>query len=69
MQLATGEIVPSATAAATMSGTFKVGISEVSPNFSTLADAIYTLNASNISGDIVLEVTSNLTVPENLDWE
>ena len=66
MQLATGEIVPSATAAATMSGTFKVGSSEVSPNFSTLADAIYTLNASNITGDVVLEVTSNLTVPENL---
>ena len=66
MQLSTGEVVPSTLPATPISGTFKVGTAEVAPNFSTLADAIYTLNASSIAGDVVLEISSNLTVPENL---
>lgn len=67
MILSTGEIVPSNIASLqTMSGTFKVGTTEIAPNFTSLSDAVSALNFSNITGNIVLEITSNLTEPTNI---
>ena len=55
-----------ASMAADMSGTYKVGISEVTPNFSSLKAAATALNAATITGDIVFEITSDMTEPENI---
>lgn len=66
MILSTGEIVPSSAAAPSMSGTFKVGATEVAPNFTSLAEAVLALNTSNITGNIVLEISSDLTEPANI---
>ena len=67
MLLSTGELVPSNIASSqTMSGVYKVGTTEVSPNFTSLADAVFALNSSNITGNVVLEISSDLTEPENI---
>lgn len=44
-----------------MSGTYKVGVSETKPNFTSLGSAINTINNCEIIGDVTLEITSNLT--------
>ena len=44
-----------------MSGTYKVGIAEVSPNFTSLSAAVTALNTNGVAGDVVLEITSDLT--------
>jgi hypothetical protein len=66
MILSTGEVVPSVAVAPAMSGTFKVGTTEVSPNFTSLAAAVEAINTSNITGNIVLEISSDLTEPANI---
>ena len=48
-----------------MSGTYNVGTGEVAPNFTSLKAAADALNANGISGDVVLEITSNLTETES----
>lgn len=48
-----------------MSGTYKVGTSEVSPNFTTLKAACDAINATPIIGNVILEITSNLTETAN----
>lgn len=44
-----------------MSGTYKVGTAEVSPNFTSLSAAVTALNTNGVAGDVVLEITSDLT--------
>ena len=44
-----------------MSGTYKVGTAEVSPNFTSLSAAVTALNTNGVVGDVVLEITSDLT--------
>jgi hypothetical protein len=43
-----------------MSGTYKVGTSEVSPNFTSLKAATDALNATGMSGDVIFEISSDL---------
>ncbi len=52
--------------AADMSGIYKVGTAEVAPNFMSLSAAVAELNAANITGDITLEITSDITEPANI---
>lgn len=49
-----------------MSGTFKVGTGEVAPNFALLSEAVTALNTNGLSGDVVLEITSDITESENI---
>ena len=44
-----------------MSGTYKVGTTEVSPNFISLSEAVTAINTNGIDGDVVLEITSNIS--------
>ncbi len=55
-----------ATMAADMSGTYKVGTAEIAPNFTSLSAAVTALNAANITGNIVLEITSDITEAANV---
>ena len=43
-----------------MSGTYKVGTTEVSPNFTSLSAAVAALNTNGVSGDVILEITSDI---------
>ena len=52
--------------AADMSGTYKVGTAEVSPNFVSLSTAVTALNAATITGNVVLEITSDITEAANI---
>lgn len=49
-----------------MSGTYKVGVTEVSPNFSSLSAAATALNTNGVAGHVVLEITSDLTEAANI---
>jgi hypothetical protein len=51
---------------AQMSGTFKVGTAEVSPDFTSLSAAITAVNANGVGGDILLLITSDLTEVANI---
>lgn len=44
-----------------MSGTYKVGTTEVAPDFTSLGAAVTALNTSGVSGDVTLLITSDLT--------
>ena len=66
MILSTGELVPSSATAPTMSGTYRVGTTEVSPNFTSLRDAIIALNSSDVIGNVLFEISSNITEPFNI---
>jgi hypothetical protein len=44
-----------------MSGTYKVGATEVSPNFTTLSAAVTALNTNGVDGNVLLEITSDIT--------
>jgi len=44
-----------------MSGTYKVGTTELSPGFTSLSAAVTALNTNGVAGDVVLEITSDLT--------
>jgi hypothetical protein len=47
--------------AAPMSGTYYVGSSETSPNYTSLATAFSAINTNGVGGDIVLSISSSLT--------
>lgn len=49
-----------------MSGVYKVGASEVTPNFASLSAAFESLNTQGVSGNVVLEITSDITEPTNI---
>jgi len=49
-----------------MAGVYKVGIAEVSPNFSSLSAAVTALNTNTFGADVVLEITSDLTEAANI---
>lgn len=49
-----------------MSGTFKVGTGEVAPNFETLSAAVTALNTNGVGGDVILEITSDITEAANI---
>jgi len=53
-----------AATATNMAGTYKVG-SAVGANFALLSSAIDSLNVATITGDVVLEITSDITEPTN----
>lgn len=50
---------------AQMSGTYKVGVSESVPNFTSLKAATDALNADGMNGDVVFEITSDLLETES----
>jgi len=50
--------------ATNMTGTYKVG-SAAGANFALLSSAIDSINAATITGDVVLEITSDITEPTN----
>lgn len=49
-----------------MSGTYKVGTTEVAPDFTSLGAAVTALNTSGVSGDVTLLITSDLTEAANI---
>lgn len=49
-----------------LSGTYKVGVSETVPNFTSLNDAVNALNTNGLAGDVVLEITSDITEAGNI---
>lgn len=49
-----------------LSGTYKVGVSETAPNFTSLNDAVNALNTNGLAGDVVLEITSDITEAANI---
>lgn len=49
-----------------LSGTYKVGVSEVAPNFSSLGAAFAELNTAGVAGNVVLEITSDITEATNI---
>ena len=51
---------------AQMSGTYKVGTGETTPNFATLNEAVNSLNTNGLNGDVVLEITSDITEAANV---
>ncbi len=48
-----------------MSGVYKVGATETAPNFASLKSACDALNTNGMSGDVIFEITSNLTETES----
>jgi len=59
-------VIAAVTMAAPIMGTFKVGTTEVAPNFTSLSAAVAALNSSFVIGDVVLEITSDITEPANV---
>lgn len=57
-----------ATYAVGMSGTYKVGTTETAPNFTSLKAAIDGIKSNGVAGNIVLEITSDLTEPANIGF-
>ncbi|VBB44956.1 exported hypothetical protein [uncultured Paludibacter sp.] len=49
-----------------MSGTYKVGASEVAPNYTLLSAAVTDLNTLGLNGDVVLEISSDITETVNI---
>ncbi len=49
-----------------MSGTYKVGTAEVSPNFTSLSAAVTALNTVGVSGEVILEIASDITETVNI---
>jgi len=49
-----------------MTGTYKVGTAEVSPNYTSLSAAVTDINTNGVGGDIVLEISSDITEPANI---
>lgn len=49
-----------------LSGTYKVGVSETAPNFTSLNDAVNALNTNGLAGDVVFEITSDITEANNI---
>jgi len=59
-------LVVSTLAMAQMSGTYKVGTAEATPNFTSLSAAVTALNANVFSADVVLEISSDITEAANI---
>lgn len=55
-----------ATMAVGMSGTYKVGTTEVAPNYASLSAAVADLNTNGVAGDVILEITSDITEAANI---
>lgn len=49
-----------------LSGTYKVGVGETAPNFASLSEAVASLNTNGLAGDVVLEITSDITEAANI---
>lgn len=49
-----------------LSGTYKVGVTEVAPNFASLGAAVTALNTNGVAGDVILEITSDITEAANI---
>lgn len=49
-----------------LSGTYKVGTGEVAPNFALLSEAVTAINTQGLAGDVILEITSDITEPANI---
>lgn len=49
-----------------LSGTYKVGVSEIAPNFTSLGAAFTELNTVGVAGNVVLEITSDITEAANI---
>lgn len=49
-----------------LSGTYKVGVGETAPDFASLSEAVTSLNTNGLSGDVVLEITSDITEAANI---
>jgi hypothetical protein len=49
-----------------MSGTYKVGTTETSPNYASLSAAVSDLNTLGVAGNVVLEITSDITEAANI---
>ena len=47
-------------------GTYKVGVGETAPNFASLSEAVTSLNTNGLAGDVVLEITSDITEVANI---
>jgi len=49
-----------------MSGTYKVGTGETAPNFTLLSEAVTAINTNGLTGDVILEITSDITETVNI---
>jgi hypothetical protein len=49
-----------------MSGVYKVGVAEVDPNFTSLSAAVTAVNTLGLAGNVVLEITSDITETVNI---
>lgn len=49
-----------------LSGTYKVGTGEVAPNFALLSEAVTAINTQGLAGDVILEITSDITEPDDI---
>ena len=49
-----------------MSGIYKVGTTETSPNYASLSAAVADLNTLGVAGNVVLEITSDITETVNI---
>ncbi len=49
-----------------LSGVYKVGVTEVAPNYPSLSAAVADINTLGVAGNIVLEITSDITEAANI---
>lgn len=49
-----------------MSGTYKVGVTDPASDYVSLSAAVAAINANGVGGNIVLEITSDITEPANI---
>lgn len=59
-------VITSFAMAAPMSGTFRIGTTEVSPGYTSLSAAVADINTNGISGDITLLISSDITEAANV---
>lgn len=57
-----------ATYAVGMSGTYKVGVTDPVSDFTTLKAAVDALKLNGVAGNIILEITSDLTEAANIGF-
>ncbi|NDP21960.1 MAG: T9SS type A sorting domain-containing protein [Paludibacter sp.] len=55
-----------ATMAVGLSGTYKVGTGQIAPNYASLSAAVSDLNTNGVAGDVILEITSDITEASNI---
>lgn len=49
-----------------MSGTYKVGVTDPASDYASLSAAVAAINTNGVGGNIVLEITSDITEPANI---